>query len=94
MIKKKLYTDCKIILQVSPCFISNFQHFSKDKLLSDRVNPFTPKISLVIPFNPLSPVGDQVRISPYYIYTISCRQVMRIKKNANYGIILIDPIPN
>ena len=36
--------------------------------------------------NPLTPMSDQDRISPYYIYTISCRQVMRIKKNINYGI--------
>ena len=35
---------------------------------------------------PLPPVSDQDRISPYYIYAISCRQVMRIKKNINYGI--------
>ena len=34
----------------------------------------------------LTPVSDQDRISPYYIYKISCRQVMRIKKNINYGI--------
>ena len=32
------------------------------------------------------PMSDQDRVSPYYIYTISCRQVMRIKKNINYGI--------
>ena len=36
--------------------------------------------------NPLTPVGDQDRISPYYINTISCRQVMRLKKNINDGI--------
>ena len=30
--------------------------------------------------NPLTPMSDQDRISPYYIYTIPCRQVMRIKK--------------
>ena len=36
--------------------------------------------------NPLTPMSDQDRISPYNIYTISCRQVMRIKKNINYGI--------
>ena len=35
---------------------------------------------------PLTPVSDQDRISPYYIYAISCRQVVRIKKNINYGI--------
>ena len=37
-------------------------------------------------FNPLIPVSDQDRISPYYIYTISCRHVMRIKKNVNNRI--------
>ena len=31
-------------------------------------------------------MSDQDRISLYYIYTISCRQVMRMKKNINYGI--------
>ena len=36
--------------------------------------------------NPLTPMSDQDRISPYYIYTMSCKQVMRIKKNINYGI--------
>ena len=36
--------------------------------------------------NPLSLVSDQDRISSYYIYTKSWRQVMRIKKNINYGI--------
>ena len=32
-------------------------------------------------FNPLTPISDQERISPYNIKTISSRQVMRIKKN-------------
>ena len=39
-----------------------------------------------VPINPLTPVSVQDRISPYYIYTISYRQVMRIKKTVNYGI--------
>ena len=38
-------------------------------------------------FNLLSPVSDQDRISPYKVITISSRQVMRIKKNINWGII-------
>ena len=33
--------------------------------------------------NPLTPMSDQDRISPYKINTISSRQVMRIKKNIN-----------
>ena len=37
--------------------------------------------------NPLTPMSDQDRISPYNIHTISSRQVMRIKKNINEGII-------
>ena len=36
---------------------------------------------------PLIPVSDQDRFSPYFINTISSRQVMRIKKNINCGII-------
>ena len=34
-------------------------------------------------FNPLTPISDQEKISPYNISTISSRQVMRIKKNLN-----------
>ena len=37
-------------------------------------------------FNLLTPVSDQGRIFPYYICTVSCKQVMRIKKNINYGL--------
>ena len=37
--------------------------------------------------NPLTPMSDQDRISPYNINTISTRQVMRIKKNINLGVI-------
>ena len=38
-------------------------------------------------FNPLTPMSDQDRISPYNINTISGRQVMRKKKNINQRII-------
>ena len=34
----------------------------------------------------LTHMSDRDRISPYHIYTISCRQVMRIKKDINYRI--------
>ena len=37
--------------------------------------------------NPFTPISDQDRISPNNINTISSRQVMRIEKNMNYGII-------
>ena len=40
-------------------------------------------------FNPLIPVSDQDRISPYNIKTISNRQMMRIKKIINYGMYLL-----
>ena len=40
----------------------------------------------LFPLDPLTFMSDQDRISPYYIYKKSCRQVMRIKKNINYGI--------
>ena len=41
----------------------------------------------MIGINPLTPISDQDRISPYNINTISSSQVMRIKKNINKGII-------
>ena len=47
------------------------------------------------PFNPLTPMSDQERISPHNINTISSRQVMRIKKIyiLSQGL-LVDPISN
>ena len=36
-----------------------------------------------ITINPIAPMNDQDRISPYNIHTISGRQVMRKKKNIN-----------
>ena len=44
-------------------------------------------------FSPTTPMSDQDRISPNYIYTILCQQVMRIKKIIIMGL-LIDLIPN
>ena len=46
----------------------------------------SPYERLTGPFNPLTPMSDQDRISPYFIYIISCRKMTRIKKNINYGI--------
>ena len=43
--------------------------------------------------NLLTPKSDQDKISPYYIDTISCRQVMRIKE-ISIMELLIDPISN
>ena len=42
---------------------------------------------VIIEVNPVSPTSDQDRISPYFFSTVSSRQVMRIKKNINKGII-------
>ena len=39
------------------------------------------------PLNTLIPMSERDRISLYNINTISTRQVMRIKKNINLGII-------
>ena len=46
-------------------------------------------------FNPLTPMSDQDRISPYNINTISSRQVTRIKRNINWQLLqsVVDPIP-
>ena len=47
--------------------------------------------------NSITPVGDQDRISPYNINTISSRQVMGLKKISVRGRgrgLLVDPIPN
>ena len=41
----------------------------------------------ILRVNPFTPTSDQDRISPYNINTISSRQVMRIEKNINHGII-------
>ena len=42
--------------------------------------------------NPLTPISDQDRISPYNITAISSRHVLRIKKKL-WGLV-DDPIPN
>ena len=42
---------------------------------------------------PLTPVSDQSRLSPYYIYTKLSRQVVRMEKISNMGL-LNDPMPN
>ena len=41
----------------------------------------------LITVNPLTPMSDQDRISPYNINTVSTKQVMRINKNINLGIL-------
>ena len=41
----------------------------------------------VYALNPFTLMNDQDRISPYNINRVSGSQVMRMKKNINYGII-------
>ena len=48
---------------------------------------FAPAPSHTAALTLLTPISDRDRISPYNINTISSRQVMRIKKNINKGII-------
>ena len=36
-----------------------------------------------LPINPLTPMSDKERISPYKVNAISSRQVMRIEKNSH-----------
>ena len=57
----------------------------KKELNEHNVHAFLKKFKneTLSAFNPLTPMSDQDRISPYYIFTISSRQVMRIKKNIN-----------
>ena len=53
-------------------------------IISPQVNIVKESYSithnLLTTLNPLAPMSDQDRLSPYNINTISTRQVMRIKK--------------
>ena len=51
------------------------------------VGGLVKNISVFHGINPFTLTSDQDRISPYNINTISTSQVMRMKKNINYGII-------
>ena len=42
---------------------------------------------MLVALDPFTSTSDQERISLYNINTISSRQVMRIEKNVNHGII-------
>ena len=45
------------------------------------------KVQTSEPLHPLTPMSDQDWISPYYFKPTSSKQVMRVKKDINYGII-------
>ena len=56
--------------------------------LPEPLSIFAPPHRLLLrSVNPLTPMSDQDRISPYQINTISYGHVMRIKKNISLGII-------
>ena len=69
--------------------IQKLNNIKKKELNEHNVHAFLKKFKngTLSAFNPLTPMSDQDRISPYYIFTISSRQVMRIKKNINKGNI-------
>ena len=88
---------------ISVVLIRRIHLKSRASLVSDNflyfydLNPLIPRSEKVLislynlspesNVNPFNPTSDQERISPYNINTISSRQVMRIEKNINYGII-------
>ena len=59
---------------------------SYELLMHDKLVVREIKGTVLTQFNPLTPVSDQDRISPYFICIMSCKQVIRIKKNVNYRI--------
>ena len=65
---------------IKPLFITFFTHSKIPLWFQERYMNYNH-------FNPLTPMSDQDRISPYNIDTISSRQGMRVKKNINLGII-------
>ena len=66
------------ILGPGALFLTNYDSYMVLYFMSNKLCNFNEKL-----FNLLTPMSDQDRISPYNINTISCWQVMRIKKNIN-----------
>ena len=58
-----------------------------ESVVCQKMVTFKSTVNIDTDVNPLTPMSDQDKISPYNIDTISSRQVMRIKKNINQGII-------
>ena len=86
--------SCTVSHKFTHCFLITliYSLWKQEKLttynnsqITDCHSPLSGQ--LFITFNPLTPMNDQDRISSYNINTISTRQVMRIKKNINLGII-------
>ena len=77
----------------SQLFLSVLAHSSVSVVDDGEDAHLSRNYSFLRFLNPFTPIGDQDRISPYNINTISCRQVMRINTNTNQGLLL-DPKPN
>ena len=71
----------------SQLFLSVLAHSSVSVVDDGEDAHLSRNYSFLRFLNPFTPIGDQDRISPYNINTISCRQVMRINTNTNQGII-------
>ena len=48
---------------------------------AEKIDPSNVSLAFLYFFNPLTPISDQDRTSPYITHPISSRQVMRIKRN-------------
>ena len=82
----------------SPLFWKNafnlYKLFLKKQVIRISVSKHFYWTYLLISFkNPLIPITNKDRISPYNVNTISSRQVIRIKE-MSMRVILVDPIPN
>ena len=63
----------------------NYVHIPPTDAAPHFLLKLTPlfRASIIISVNPLTPMSDQDRISPYSINTISSRQIIRIIENIN-----------
>ena len=85
MTKSREYWTIFHELKANSCFGIIFQ-FIMGTILNHKSMGITIITSAIV-FNTLTPMSDQERISPYNIHVISSKQVMRIKRNINKGII-------
>ena len=65
----------------------NLEKIQNHRVTVDPCNQIGPQQCNWKYVNPLTPMSDEDRISPNNINTISSRQVVRIKKYINLGII-------
>ena len=82
MLRRMVYLAIKELANIAEDVI-----IVTSRLVIRRYLQFMYRKATVIQLNPLTPMSDQDRISPYNINTTSSRQVMSIPKNLNLGII-------